>query len=513
VNDVVCPAYDAATVLAPPPADLSATPSAGAVPGAFSVSAAGQATYRVPLVVPPGRLGMEPRLAVTYDSSSREGPLGVGFSLEGLSAITRCPANVAQDGHLAPVRYDDEDHYCLDGLRLVPRVSLPKTEFRTFPDTFSKIVAHYADGIDGPSSFTVYTKAGHVLEYGSGPNSRAMATGPVVAAWWLSSESDRRGNAVVYTYTNTTDPGDGHTRQILPARIDYTRHPSTPASRAVVFEYTRSTPSYLYTGGLELERSARLTEIRMEVGPSAQVVRSYGFVYEVGVNTRRQLLRSLTECAGRVGAGHCKPATTFTWSSVAQRGLTKVVTPPLIAGDKRDDFLARWVMADVNGDGLDDIVMIDNTDDRTDMWRVALNQGGSFANAEVWITLPHPKSAGSTHEKWTLTPIDVDQDGRTDIFIDSPNPTAAAMPRYRWLRSVPNGRAGAWHGSPRRPRRRGRGGEGGGARRTGRGVQHRGRVDAHVLRVRGDGRRLRAGAQRLRDQGAGHHPGAGQTEA
>jgi len=77
----------------PFPADLPATEtvSAGTMRGAFAVSSTGEATYSLPLLVPPGRAGMQPSLSVRYDSSAGDGPLGKGFSIAGLSAITRCP--------------------------------------------------------------------------------------------------------------------------------------------------------------------------------------------------------------------------------------------------------------------------------------------------------------------------------------------------------------------------------------------------------------------------------------
>src|SRR5512140_2658092 len=70
---LTCPAPDPAK--SPFPAELSPadTAPAGTLPGSFAVSRLGDATYSIPLVVPPGRAGMEPNLAVTYNSSAGEG--------------------------------------------------------------------------------------------------------------------------------------------------------------------------------------------------------------------------------------------------------------------------------------------------------------------------------------------------------------------------------------------------------------------------------------------------------
>ena len=268
----------------------------------FLVSASGSATYVLPLVVPPGRLGMEPRLSVAYDSGAGDGPLGVGFALQGISAITRCPSNQAQDGYIRAVEYDGLDKLCIGGLRLVPVGTTATTvEYRTFPDTFSKVVATFGAGSAlGPESFEVFAKDGHVLEYGAGTNSRAMATGGAVAAWWLTTEMDRRGNAIDYTYDNDIDLDDGHTLGILPLRIDYTRLDPTPASRAVVF-YEPTTESTLYSGGLSLTRLTLLHSIQMELEPAGTVVRSYSFTYATGESSGRNLLQSVEECAGSRG--------------------------------------------------------------------------------------------------------------------------------------------------------------------------------------------------------------------
>lgn len=75
---------------------------AGHTPGEFSVDPSGAATYRIPLQVPPGAAGMQPDLALLYHSRTGNGHLGVGWSLSGLSVITRCPALRDQAGVAHP---------------------------------------------------------------------------------------------------------------------------------------------------------------------------------------------------------------------------------------------------------------------------------------------------------------------------------------------------------------------------------------------------------------------------
>ena len=90
----------------------------GRTAGEASVSATGAARYTIPLTLPPGTNGLAPALAVTYDSRSGNGLLGVGFRLTGLSAIQRCGNTLAQDGRLGAVALDSADRFCLDGQRL-----------------------------------------------------------------------------------------------------------------------------------------------------------------------------------------------------------------------------------------------------------------------------------------------------------------------------------------------------------------------------------------------------------
>ena len=117
-------------------ADLAPTDSVGALPGSLSVDFDGQAHYTIPIEVPPARADHVPQLAFSYSSSDSVGALGRGWSLSGLSAITRCAQSIAIDGAYRAVAYDEEDAFCLDGARLLHVGMVDGVrEYRTEPST------------------------------------------------------------------------------------------------------------------------------------------------------------------------------------------------------------------------------------------------------------------------------------------------------------------------------------------------------------------------------------------
>ncbi|HSN98542.1 MAG TPA: SpvB/TcaC N-terminal domain-containing protein, partial [Candidatus Nanopelagicales bacterium] len=245
----VCPGPGDVPDPFPPDLPHGSTAEVGALTGAFSVTASGDAAYSIPLPVLPGRAGIEPDLAITYTSSGDDGPLGHGFSLTGLSAITRCPRNIAQDGEIRPVQDDHADALCMDGQRLVPLdiaidhdPSNPyqSREYRTYPDTFTRIRADFAESEGwpaerGPKRLRAFTKTGLILDYGSTADGQVLAKNQVVRAWLLTRMSDRSGNTLDVHYNNRLHPTDGYTVEHAPTRIDYTGHPLAPPSRAVEF--------------------------------------------------------------------------------------------------------------------------------------------------------------------------------------------------------------------------------------------------------------------------------------
>ena len=136
-------------------------------PGSFSVSPMGAATYSIPIQVPPGTAGMQPNLSLNYNSQAGQGIAGIGWSLGGLSSITRCHRTIAQDGASSAITLTNADAFCLDGQRLMAvngAYGAAGTEYRTEIESFSRIISSGTLG-DGPYSFNVETKSGQIMNY------------------------------------------------------------------------------------------------------------------------------------------------------------------------------------------------------------------------------------------------------------------------------------------------------------------------------------------------------------
>lgn len=70
-------------------------------------------------ILPKGCGGFTPELSIIYNSMSNIGNMGWGFSLEGLSSITRVPCDLFHDNQVTAVNFSDTDNYALDGIRLL----------------------------------------------------------------------------------------------------------------------------------------------------------------------------------------------------------------------------------------------------------------------------------------------------------------------------------------------------------------------------------------------------------
>jgi RHS repeat-associated protein len=366
----------------------------GALEGSFGVNSRGRATYRVPIAGPPARAGMEPSIALEFVNGAPNGLVGQGWSIDGLSSISRCPTIAAMNQAagpngsfvpwVKPVEYNDSDQLCLDGtpLVLVPNSApsfTPGAEYATEIDSFSKVVA-VSDGVR--LSFKVFKKDGRIFYYGGALNSEVhrQRDTRLVRAWALRRIEDRVGNFVEYKYGKFVEDGhrvdeigDDQTVEFWPAEIAYgglikNGVRVVEPRRALVFHYDDGRNDYMEgfsRGGARLARTKLLVRIEAQIG--GKLVRSYRLGYEnapagapisglLGVKR----VREIEECATKGAVLQCKRPTIFDYLN--EQGLRAAAGGTAVTEESHVGLNARTdlVVLDWNGDGRDDILAAGN---------------------------------------------------------------------------------------------------------------------------------------------------------
>ncbi|WP_437974390.1 SpvB/TcaC N-terminal domain-containing protein [Sorangium sp. So ce295] len=255
----------------------------------------GTAQLSFPIEVPPGRHGIAPDLAVTYESELGNGWLGVGWDLR-VSAIEI-------DTRFGVWRYTGDELYTLDGqmLRAIP--GQPGRYERRVEGAFDRIERLGAD----PKSFhwVVTDKDGTRYTYGQSAGARLTDRSSEVGIfrWNLELVEDTFGNRMRISYFKDAPEGEDWV-QLYPQRIDYTEHESgvPGAHYHVVFSVDdgaqRRDVVSSARAGFEVRTTRRLTRVDVTMGqaPGAEeIIRSYLFAYDTpdARHHHKSLLKSI----------------------------------------------------------------------------------------------------------------------------------------------------------------------------------------------------------------------------
>jgi len=386
-------------------------------PSSSAADTNGNFTSTIPIRLPPTTGGLAPNLAIAYDSHNGNGPVGVGWGLSGLSAITRCPRTMAQDGVRGAVNYNTSDRFCLDGSRLIAITGGASgygangTQYRTEIESFAQMTSYSASGSNEPTYFTVQTKNGLTKTYGTATAAVfAQGSTSMHRLWALSKVADSAGNN--YSFTYSIDSANG---AYYVTSISFTANVSSAAQNAVNFTY-QSRPDAIttWTNGSMVKILQRLSQIKVTTS-SGQEVREYRLAYDNNGSGGNSRLTSVQECASSTGP--CLPSTAIGWSGgAASAGF--VPQPSFISSVLTS--CGALTPGDFNGDGK-----LDQTCSTASgqQYVIFSNGNGSFS-----VSAPWPATGSFCRSSTTGSILyygDFNGDGKQDLICYNPSGTVA----------------------------------------------------------------------------------------
>lgn len=416
----------------------------GAIGGDIDVGLLGSAIYNIPIQLPDGLGGIKPQLSLCYNNQGRNGLMGWGWDLVGISSITRTGATRYHDGFISTVDYT-HDRFCLDGMRLMnvsnKGYGAHGASYRTEQDQQNKIVSYNESGINGTSYFKVWTSDGKLLYYGNSSDSKAlMDKQGHVNIWLLSKVEDSYGNTMEYHYLNTNDT-------YLLTSITYSANPKLGIDPAftITFHYDKRDDIEISCIGNTVCRKCDLLK-KITVMNGKEEMFHYRLEYQQPDPKAGYPYHLLTKIHFKAGEEHLNP-TTIRWgdNNYPIHGTSDVQIPVVTNGIENAFNNAVKFTGDFNGDGHTDVIATKpNSAGQYAVADVFINKGCKGKLQFDYLTSFHLKDDIS----WIYT-ADFDGDGLDDIMFSNRNrdhyPLPDVLETDFYLSRVEHGTVGFHH--------------------------------------------------------------------
>jgi RHS repeat-associated protein len=166
--------------------------------GKFDVSQSGQATYTLPIAMPPSIQDVGPTINLVYASGQMGGIAGQGWNISAISNISRIATRKDIDGFVDGVDFDDNDKLALDGQRLLLKTGTYWAAGSTYETEVQSNTKVELVGSGTTLTFVVTTPDGSKSYYGG-------IGFTDLTAYYISRFEDTKGNFITYEY-NVNSP-------------------------------------------------------------------------------------------------------------------------------------------------------------------------------------------------------------------------------------------------------------------------------------------------------------------
>lgn len=407
----------------------------GTVTGSLSVNASGAAEYGIDIECPNGG-SLTPQIGLAYNSqSSSNGVAGYGFSVTGLSSITRGDKTLFNNnGSVQGVTYTASDNLYLDGQRLILKSGNPCQEGATYcleGNPYVVITAHGTyDNSTATTWFEVKTPDGLTYQYGNTSASRISFNTkngyPRIGSWYVNRMEDVYGNYVTYTYSIRN-------YYAYPLSISYGMN--SKKDRGIVnrisFEYSSvgANATFFNIGGKRGNIDQCITTITTSTNNT--VYRKYNLIYDSTSDKSLCKYTRLTKIQEENGSGESLTPTELKWKYLPSGTIyySNKSIPTYSSEQYFTETEKAFYAADLNGDGISDIIRVshgtftyggigstsEHPQTRVYISRSTISSTGSITyQAPVIFTLPYYISI---YTLGGVSLLDYDGDGYNDLVL------------------------------------------------------------------------------------------------
>ena len=239
----------------------------------------GMASTSVPIVVPPGRKGIQPNIALTYSSSSKNSWLGFGWMFD-LGHIERS----TKDG--IPTYTDSDTFYFASQGANSELVYIGGDEYR------AKIESGFLRFSFDGSSWVVTDKGGTQYHFGSTSDSR-LDNPSGTLKYLMDKVVDIHGNYLAAYYNHDDANGQAYLSEIQYTGNEVTGISPTKTIQFILEGAQRPDVVLDYRSGYRIATTKRLSQILTRA--NSQLAAKYSFNYKYSPRTGRSLLTKVTK--------------------------------------------------------------------------------------------------------------------------------------------------------------------------------------------------------------------------
>jgi len=320
--------------------------------GGVNVTSSGQLQYTLPIALPPGIKDVAPNMDMTYLSSSGSGIAGYGWSVSGVTTISRSGKTIEKDGELKGLQLDYSDYYSFNGQRLILKSGeYGKDGAEYVTEKYSNAKIKSVGSItgqtwQGPEYWQITFEDGSQAWYGGISSGNNTARTPIeynIVKW-----RDKKGNYITYNYTQNNNISLINTIQ-----WGGNEELGKPHFNQVNFYYSpRNVQESSYIKGVSLIQDKRLSQIT--IFSNSSLFKNYSVQY----STTQNIVNN--DSNNKINYDFVEKVIE---TNSAGEDANPVVfsTKPLTTGTNESnfgDFNNIVTTGDYNGDGLVDFIVM-----------------------------------------------------------------------------------------------------------------------------------------------------------